>query len=70
MKKKLRRKGRTEIRKTPLRFYEIAYINKSPNYCDRDDKKGILFFEGYWWYTIVKFVNFRKLNKLIGTEKC
>ncbi|VDD94534.1 unnamed protein product [Enterobius vermicularis] len=53
VKKKLRRKGRTEIRKTPLRFYEIAYINKSPNYCDRDDKKGILFFEGYWWYTIV-----------------
>ncbi|KAH7691234.1 EGL-20 protein, partial [Aphelenchoides avenae] len=35
-KKRLRRKDRTE-RKIPLRGNEMAYINKSPNYCERND---------------------------------
>ncbi|KAK0400342.1 hypothetical protein QR680_003456 [Steinernema hermaphroditum] len=39
-KKKLRRKERSE-RKIPLRGNEIAYINRSPSYCERNDKLGI-----------------------------
>ncbi|VDK27699.1 unnamed protein product [Gongylonema pulchrum] len=38
-KKRLRRKERSE-RKKPLRGNEIAYINKSPNYCERNDAEG------------------------------
>lgn len=41
-KKRLRRKERSE-RKKPLRGNEIAYINKSPNYCERNDAEGKFF---------------------------
>ncbi|VDN57673.1 unnamed protein product [Dracunculus medinensis] len=44
-KKRLRRKERSE-RKKPLRGNEIAYIHKSPNYCERDDSEGILGTKG------------------------
>ncbi|OZC10509.1 wnt family protein [Onchocerca flexuosa] len=44
-KKRLRRKERSE-RKKPLRGNEIAYINKSPNYCERNDAEGILGTHG------------------------
>ncbi|VDK52917.1 unnamed protein product [Anisakis simplex] len=38
-KKRLRRKERSE-RKKPLRGNEIAYINKSPNYCEPNEAEG------------------------------
>uniref|UniRef100_A0A915CFR4 Protein Wnt n=1 Tax=Parascaris univalens TaxID=6257 RepID=A0A915CFR4_PARUN len=44
-KKRLRRKERSE-RKKPLRGNEIAYINKSPNYCEPDEAEGILGTRG------------------------
>ncbi|KRX83739.1 Protein Wnt-16 [Trichinella sp. T6] len=40
-KRKLRRKNKYE-RKIPLRISELVYQNRSPNYCVRDDKMGLL----------------------------
>uniref|UniRef100_A0A914X7Z0 Protein Wnt n=1 Tax=Plectus sambesii TaxID=2011161 RepID=A0A914X7Z0_9BILA len=44
-KKRLRRKERSE-RKVPLRENEIVFINRSPNYCERNDSLGILGTQG------------------------
>ncbi|CAI4231914.1 unnamed protein product [Auanema sp. JU1783] len=40
-KKRLRRKERSE-RQTPLRGNEMAYVQRSPSYCERNETLGIL----------------------------
>ena len=57
-KKRLRRKERSE-RKKPLRGNEIAYLNKSPNYCEKNDSEGAHFSLFLFFYALR---NVQKIN--------
>ncbi len=57
-KKRLRRKERSE-RRIQIRPNELVYVNRSPNYCERDEDMGVLGTSG------------RECNKTsYGSESC